>query len=1005
MPTVSDTAYPRLKSHPTERELETIYTPTLEERYLAQHSTKGKAAYVGFLILLKTFQRLGYPVYVADVPAAIIQHIVVISQTQITREDLIGYDVSSTRKRHLAIIRAFLNLQPYRSEARTVTLAAMEFAILSKHDLVDLINIAIEELVRQRYELPGFSRLLRTARQVRHQANQAIYQRVSDSLTTAAKQQIDQLLQTDNETRTTDWNALKQDPGRPTITHLKVLIQRLEWLSSLQVDATVLADIPEVKLQHFATEASQLDASRMRAMAAPKKHTLAAILLKTQYARTLDDLAEMFIRQMQQMHQSAKDALAAHRVETQSLTETLLTLLRDILLAFQSEGTIEQRFRGIAAVIGSQCTELIQQCESLLLYREYNYFPFLQTFYKGQRATLFKLLEVLPLQSSTQDNQLQDAVAFIQTHRQSRHEQVAVVNVESSEPPPAKPEPLLELDWIPPKWWHLVTGQPQRSPAPTQVYRRHLEVCVFSQVLRELKSGDLYVAGSHDFANYYDQLLDWSTYRAKLPDYSLQVNLPTETPAFLAHTRQWLATQAAQTDQHFPANTHVDFQRNRLVIHRTKRSKPKGLAQLKSLIEQRLPPVNLLDTLIDTELWLNWTRFFKPKSGHDAKLDQPIARYLSSTFCYGCNLGPTQAARSLLDFDRHQVAYAHQHHMDVAKLQRANERIINAYNQFALPKHWGDGKSASVDGTKWDIYENNLLAEYHIRYGGYGGIAYYHVSDTYIALFSHFIPCGVWEAIHLLDGLLNNQSDIQPNTIHGDTQAQSATVFALAYLLGIRLMPRIRNWKDLKLYRPAHTARYRHIDSLFAQTVNWELIKTYLPDMLRVAVSVKEGKIRAATILRKLGTQSSKNRLYQAFHELGCAVRSGFILQYIDDADLRATIQAATNKSEAFNKFAKWLSFGENVITTNNREEQRKIIRYNHLVANSLIFHNVFAISQALQQLVMEGYTIESEAIAALSPYWTQHVNRFGIYDLDLERHPPTIDYQAPITSPTLFPT
>jgi hypothetical protein len=24
-----------------------------------------------------------------------------------------------------------------------------------------------------------------------------------------------------------------------------------------------------------------------------------------------------------------------------------------------------------------------------------------------------------------------------------------------------------------------------------------------------------------------------------------------------------------------------------------------------------------------------------------------------------------------------------------------------------------------------------------------GGIAYHHVSDTYIALFTHFIPCGV----------------------------------------------------------------------------------------------------------------------------------------------------------------------------------------------------------------------------------------------------------------------
>jgi len=48
--------------------------------------------------------------------------------------------------------------------------------------------------------------------------------------------------------------------------------------------------------------------------------------------------------------------------------------------------------------------------------------------------------------------------------------------------------------------------------------------------------------------------------------------------------------------------------------------------------------------------------------------------------------------------------------------------------------------------------------------GGYGGIGYYHVSDMYIALFSHFIPCGVWEAVYILDGLLKNESDIQPDS-------------------------------------------------------------------------------------------------------------------------------------------------------------------------------------------------------------------------------------------------
>ena len=73
------------------------------------------------------------------------------------------------------------------------------------------------------------------------------------------------------------------------------------------------------------------------------------------------------------------------------------------------------------------------------------------------------------------------------------------------------------------------------------------------------------------------------------------------------------------------------------------------------------------------------------------------------------------------------------------------------------------------------------------------------------------------------------------------------------------------------------------------------------------------------------------------------AVRTGFLLQYIGDAELRSTIQAATNKSESFNSFVKWLAFGGGgVIAENDRGEQRKIIRYNHLLANCLIFHNVY---------------------------------------------------------------
>jgi TnpA family transposase len=134
--------------------------------------------------------------------------------------------------------------------------------------------------------------------------------------------------------------------------------------------------------------------------------------------------------------------------------------------------------------------------------------------------------------------------------------------------------------------------------------------------------------------------------------------------------------------------------------------------------------------------------------------------------------------------------------------------------------------------------------------------------------------------------------------------------------------------------------------------------------------------------------------LYLAFRELGRVVRTGFLLRYLSDADLRQTIQAATNKSEAFNRFIRWVFFGgEGLIASNNRTLQRKRIKYSHLIANCLIFHNVHAQTRILHQLVQEGYPIDEDILARLSPYLTAHVNRFGHYILNFQRQVPPPDY------------
>jgi TnpA family transposase len=63
---------------------------------------------------------------------------------------------------------------------------------------------------------------------------------------------------------------------------------------------------------------------------------------------------------------------------------------------------------------------------------------------------------------------------------------------------------------------------------------------------------------------------------------------------------------------------------------------------------------------------------------------------------------------------------------------------------------------------------------------------------------------------------------------------------------------------DIDLCRPDRKARYEHIDSLFGETINWTLIETHFPDMLRVVLSIKAGRISSSTILRRLGTYSRR---------------------------------------------------------------------------------------------------------------------------------------------------
>lgn len=992
MPGTYETVYPRFKNNITSKELDEIYTPKKEEIQLAQSLSRGNVI-LCFILMLKSFQRLGYFTPLDKIPVQITNHISKVLQINFSKEEFIKYNKSGTRNRHIKIIRNHLNVKQFNSSAIKLITEIIHKHSKIKEEPLDLINIAIEELIRNRFELPAFKTLERAVNRILKLSQQEYFKNVFINIDDKLKKEIDSFFIIKENENISKWELLKREAGSPTVTNIRELVKHHSWLNNLNNGIQLLDNIPFVKIKNFANEAKAYNISKMNEIKESKRYTLALALIKVQTANVLDDIAEMFIKRMMKIHRKGKIALEDYRKKNVKMTDNLILKLRDLIIAYQNESNEKEQIKAIKSIIEKDENEILENCNLHVNYSQNNYYSFLWQYYKSHRSVLFEIIKNIEIKSTNQNYNLIDAIKFLILNTKRKSIWISTVIKEGDQ------NKLIDLSWVPNSWWKLITGNSLKREIPKEINRKYFELCLFTSIMWNFKSGNLYIEGSNIYSDYRTQLISLKEYESSLEEYSKEVNLSTNKKEFINNLKLLLNKSIRKTNRSLPDNEYVKIKKGELIISRLKKKElPKQKKYIEQLINEKLKPINILDLMTDLEYWIKWTKFFGLHSGYDTKLENPIERYILSTFCYGCNLGPTQATRSIENINRKNLSWINQMHITEEQIVKATNHIISAYNQFALPKFWGSGERASADGTKWDIYEQNLLSEYHIRYGGYGGIGYYHVSDKYIALFSHFIPCGVWEGTHILDILQNTELDMQPEIIHGDTQSQNAPVFGLAYLLGIKLMPRIRNWKSYTLYKSSENESYKHIENLFSDKINWDIIEKYLPDMLRVALSIKAAKITPSTILKKLGTYSRKNKLYLAFRELGRVVRTAYLMEYIRDFELRRKIQSATNKSEGFNGFAKWIFFGNNgVITENSRDKQRKSIKYNHLVANCLIFYNVCMLTQIIQELNDEGYIISKDIISSLSPYITHHINRYGKYKLNLERKPEEFKYDLNI--------
>ncbi|NUS83308.1 MAG: DUF4158 domain-containing protein [Streptomyces sp.] len=186
MASLERTAYPRFKRLISERELREYFTPSAEETAWARERTHHRPGRVlALLVMLKSAARLGRVPKIGEIPEVVVAH--VHDQAGLTAGTVPEADSERSEERYRSAVRDRLELKYRPGEARAVAEAAMQAAAPAKAHTADLVNVALEELVRQkeRLELPAFSTLDRMASRIRSEVEasqcEAIVARMSDA--------------------------------------------------------------------------------------------------------------------------------------------------------------------------------------------------------------------------------------------------------------------------------------------------------------------------------------------------------------------------------------------------------------------------------------------------------------------------------------------------------------------------------------------------------------------------------------------------------------------------------------------------------------------------------------------------------------------------------------------------------------------------------------------------------------------------------------------------------
>ncbi len=884
------------------------------------------------------------------------------------------FKINRTEKSRIVFaVRGFLGISQATQNDRSNAQHWLRTGLARKEaDLAVLINATIEHFRQIQVEIPSRNVLRSIAQRALKEATKDILTTIDESLTPSEGKNLDRLLI--GGERHSAFEDLKKPVPKATVNNLVTTLGRFEQLLSFMPQHA--AQVTLHHLEQFAQQANRYTAPELAQLQQLRRRALLLGFVTRKRAFLLDAAANMAIRiRDNTKHQAADFANIQVRALLQAY-ERQQDILASLLSIIQVSHNPDELWHNIHHYKKLEEYDLVLHDLKNVKSWSQIYYRKIEDFYPALRRFLPDWYRLIPLCTTTTDNVIPLAQAFAKQYIQPAQSEL--------------PTQDCPTEFLSSPWKNKAVKQYRRTGKIVRIIKMPYEIGLFDATVQGLKKGTLAIVNAQDHAAMVDHLLDREEFLSRYQEYAQKIGFPYRAQNYFEPQRSKLNNGLTHYDDHYNEvadrfwvnrNGTLGFSRTSGRLHTPR------LKRLRNKLGHQIPEVSILDALLDCQRWTGFMDAFKPIGGRQNMTHEERLRHLlAALYAYGCNSGPTQAARSL-QLQKSQVVYMRRRYMSTPNLMEAAAVLAHAYQQTPMAERLGNMNVLLTDSMQIRTLKDSLIARQHHRYlSGKSGLIYQHVAPNCICLFTQALICNVSEAIHMLVGAMKCHSEQEPIINICDSAGKSNLVFGLSRLFNIILYPRVRS-RNLKLWGTGDIKDFKNIGSAIAGQIRWDRIEKSWQDILWILASIEAGTAKPIVILNHLVSQPH-HPAAQGLEELGKLERSLYLLRYGMEMDLRRFVVAHTSRREHWNKFARnVLAFGD-LIREKTLEDQEEVFWFLTVVQNAIVLWNALSLENVLRKTGRD-LNISEEDLKRILPTMTGHINFVGEFNLDFMRTPP----------------